>query len=101
MIEDRTYLAVTFEENQMVKNLGAKFDPDRRAWYINQFHDHAVFRDWIVSQPGTQQTQTPGTDKWCDIHGFVNIAEQVAMAKQAYKDRVDREMQEWLHRNVI
>jgi hypothetical protein len=55
-MEIRTYLAVTREENSLVKKLGAKFDVDFRRWYINQFDDSSLFRDWIVGNPKGHET---------------------------------------------
>ena len=42
-----TYLRVPYAEKAAAKELGAKWDPTERAWYVPEGRDPAVFRRWL------------------------------------------------------
>lgn len=44
---ERTYLYVPFEEKAQAKELGARWDVERKCWYIESSLDPGPFRRWI------------------------------------------------------
>ncbi|HTX24830.1 MAG TPA: DUF5710 domain-containing protein [Steroidobacteraceae bacterium] len=44
---DKIYLYVPFEEKAQVKNLGARWDGERKCWYIERGQDPVPFRRWM------------------------------------------------------
>lgn len=44
---DRTYINVLFKEKEEAKRLGAKWDKDRKSWYIPPGNDKAPFQRWM------------------------------------------------------
>lgn len=49
----RTFLKVSFAEKDQVKALGARWDPARKVWYVENVPDLARFAPWIpaLSEP--------------------------------------------------
>ena len=48
--DDRTYLAVPYEEKDEAKALGARWDPGARSWYAPAGLDLTSFSSWIPGQ---------------------------------------------------
>lgn len=48
----RTYLKTSFAEKDEVKALGARWDPARKAWYVQDVKDLAPFQRWLVGGVG-------------------------------------------------
>jgi hypothetical protein len=46
-MSDRTYLHVPFEENGRVRALGARWDFERKCWYIDERQHPGPFRCWL------------------------------------------------------
>lgn len=47
----KVYLDVNFEDNHLVKDLGAKFDMNMRSWYIYTTDEHyQKFNQWFVAE---------------------------------------------------
>lgn len=44
----KTYLAVTYAEKEDAKQLGAKWDPDQKEWYIEEDMDREPFAKWLA-----------------------------------------------------
>ena len=55
----RVYLAVTFAEKDRVKAAGARWDKERKAWFVPEGRDAAAFEAWL---PGRVQTQPKAAD---------------------------------------
>lgn len=47
MAQGSTYLTAGFRDKDKVKALGARWDPDRKAWYAPAGADLALFRAWL------------------------------------------------------
>ena len=47
LAEHKTYLALPFNENQVAKALGAKFDPQEKLWYVPEGTDLKPFEKWL------------------------------------------------------
>jgi hypothetical protein len=47
MTQDKIYLYVPFEEKAQAKNLGARWDVERKCWYIEREQDPVPFRRWM------------------------------------------------------
>ena len=43
---DRAYLEVPFAEKELVKSLGAKWDPHSYSWYVKAGDDLTPFAQW-------------------------------------------------------
>ncbi|MCW3476236.1 zincin-like metallopeptidase domain-containing protein [Limobrevibacterium gyesilva] len=48
--EDRTYLAVPYDEKDDAKALGAKWDPQAKAWYVPAGVDLEAFSPWLPAR---------------------------------------------------
>ncbi len=68
---DRTYLAVPYAENDAVRQLGAKWDHQTKAWYVPAGVDLDAFAAWLPSSESVQ------------VAGDVDPAEQFADALRA------------------
>lgn len=47
----KTYLAVPIEEKDQAKNLGARWDAARRAWFVPDGVDLSPFLEWVPGLP--------------------------------------------------
>lgn len=63
LAEDKTFLAVPFEEKNAAKKLGAKWDKDNKSWYVEKGADLNQFKDWLVDEntvvPAKQEAVSP------------------------------------------
>lgn len=41
------YIDVPFQEKDEVKALGAKWNPSRKSWYVEDYNDYLKFKKWI------------------------------------------------------
>ncbi len=61
--EDKTFIAVPFDERNDAKKLGAKWDKDNKSWYIEKGTDLNQFKEWLVDEntvvPAKQETVSP------------------------------------------
>lgn len=46
--ESRTYLTATYHQRLAVKRLGARFDRERKKWYVLPGTDLRPFRQWLL-----------------------------------------------------
>lgn len=56
----RTNLQVPFAEKDEAKRLGARWDPARRVWYVQNATDLAVFSRWLPRAADGAPMQTSG-----------------------------------------
>ena len=49
----RTNLSVPYAEKDDAKALGARWDPARKCWYIQDARDLAPFARWLAAQGGS------------------------------------------------
>jgi hypothetical protein len=61
--EEDTYLQCPYREKDLVKELGALFDAERKAWYVPEGDDLRQFRRWLPAGGAQRQQQ------WC---GYVS-----------------------------
>lgn len=63
LAEDKTFLAVPFDEKNAAKKLGAKWDKDNKSWYVEKGADLNQFKDWLVDEntvvPAKQEAVSP------------------------------------------
>ena len=45
--EKRTYIDVSYKDKEIVKLLGARYDGEKKKWYIPQGVDLKLFSNWI------------------------------------------------------
>ena len=43
----KIYIKVSFDEKDEAKKLGAKWDGDKKSWYIMSNQDKALFSKWV------------------------------------------------------
>lgn len=70
MAEGSTYLTAGFRDKDKVKALGARWDPEQRAWYAPAGADLALFRPWLPAsfdEPGELLPATVATGTELDI----------------------------------
>lgn len=56
-----TYLIAPFRDKDQVKALGARWDPDRRQWYVPAGKDLAPFAPWLPAGLPVQAHEPPST----------------------------------------
>ncbi len=66
----RINLDVPFEEKDMVKNLGAKWDHINRVWYIVNVDDLRPFWPWIKQRDNKLCNQTK--ENWDKINSVLD-----------------------------
>lgn len=61
----RVYLAVSFSEKDEAKQLGARWDRDRRQWWVNQedLAKRPGIRRWIVDKPLAADVNDPAAGR--------------------------------------
>lgn len=70
MAEGSTYLTAGFKDKDKVKALGARWDPEQKAWYAPAGADLALFRAWLPAgfdEPGELLPATVNTSTELDI----------------------------------
>lgn len=70
MSEGNTYLAASFRDKDKVKALGARWDPEQRAWYVPDGTDLALFRAWLPAgfqEPGSSLTDAVSANTELEI----------------------------------
>lgn len=55
----RTNLQVPFAEKDAAKQLGARWDPARKVWYVENKADMAPFAKWLVGGTATVPAKKP------------------------------------------
>lgn len=95
MAEGSTYLTAGFKDKDKVKALGARWDPEQRAWYAPAGADLALFRAWLPAGfegPGELLPATVATSTELDVakpkgvklsHLLAGVAQAVAEAYRA------------------
>lgn len=69
-MRDRTYLYVPFEERAEARALGARWDFQRKCWYIGALQDPGPYRRWL-----DDRTAESSREHWYSI-----VSEQAAVA---------------------
>lgn len=63
LAEDKTFLAVPFDEKNAAKKLGAKWDAENKSWYVEKGAELNQFKDWLVDEntvvPAKQEAVSP------------------------------------------
>ncbi len=61
--QDKTFIAVPYDERKDAKALGAKWDKDNKSWYVEKGADLNKFKDWLVDEntvvPAKQESISP------------------------------------------
>ncbi len=61
--QDKTFIAVPYDERKDAKALGAKWDKDNKSWYVEKGADLNTFKDWLVDEntivPAKQEAVSP------------------------------------------
>ena len=47
LVAERTYIEVPYKDKNVVKLMGARYDGEKRKWYIPQGVDKKLFSKWI------------------------------------------------------
>jgi hypothetical protein len=58
MAESRIYLNVPYAEKDAAKALGAKWDAERKKWYVPATKDSAEFAKWLSETAGIKVPST-------------------------------------------
>lgn len=59
----KIYLTVPFSEKDEVKQLGARWDNDKKQWYFFADRDETPFKKWMDSNVGTSSKTNSSTKK--------------------------------------
>lgn len=75
----KTYLEVPFKDKDEIKALGARWDKDRKAWYIDGSADKEKFAKWLSDEPEgdaggeVPEWKTLGYEDEADLLGAIDI----------------------------
>lgn len=90
---DRTYLAVPFEDKELAKGLGARWDRTHQSWFVPEGVDAAPFARWSSpdkAAPGLSPAAEEGNVERREYLAVPFDARQAAKAAGARWDRVAR-----------
>lgn len=63
LAQDKTFIAVPYDERKDAKALGAKWDAENKSWYVEKGADLNQFKDWLVDEntivPAKQEAVSP------------------------------------------
>lgn len=59
MRANKTYLNVTYAEKDAAKALGARWDPDKKKWYVPPDKELAPFAQWLVAGLNANEDTEP------------------------------------------
>jgi hypothetical protein len=62
--EERRYLVVPFMEKDSAKALGARWDPNRRQWWISLHLPVKPFARWLPAKTQAQTQQAHDKEQW-------------------------------------
>lgn len=61
--ETKTYIAVSWDDKDEAKKLGAKWDGQNKSWYVEKGQDLMPFKEWLIDEntviPAKQETVAP------------------------------------------
>ncbi len=61
--QDKTFIAVPYDERKDAKALGAKWDAENKSWYVEKGADLNTFKEWLVDEntvvPAKQESISP------------------------------------------
>lgn len=61
--QDKTFIAVPYDERKEAKTLGAKWDAENKSWYVEKGADLNKFKEWLVDEntvvPAKQEAVSP------------------------------------------
>ena len=95
-----TYLQTAFKDRESVKGLGARWDPQRKQWYVPEGRDLVPFTTWLPAEDRTalRTTESPGTALATPTKGISLsqlLAGVVQAVAQAYRSG------EWVRVEVV
>lgn len=63
LAQDKTFIAVPYDERKDAKALGAKWDAENKSWYVEKGADLNKFKEWLVDEntvvPEKQEAVSP------------------------------------------
>ncbi len=63
LAQDKTFIAVPYDERKDAKALGAKWDAENKSWYVEKGADLNKFKEWLVDEntivPAKQEAVSP------------------------------------------
>jgi hypothetical protein len=80
-VNDPVYLTTSYREMDQVRALGARFDVDRRQWYVPAGRDLAPFERWLPKQGRNTLVTTA-----VDVVQGVSLTQLMARIGQAVAD---------------
>ena len=80
----RINLAVPFAEKDEAKALGARWDPARKLWYVNDPADLDAFSRWMKDEPGIGRSDSPAAAKPAPGGAGVQARHAAKMAQSGF-----------------
>jgi phage/plasmid primase-like uncharacterized protein/antirestriction protein ArdC len=63
LAEEKTFIAVPYDERNDAKKLGAKWDVENKSWYVEKGTDLNQFKEWLIDEntvvPAKQEAVAP------------------------------------------
>jgi hypothetical protein len=80
--KDKMYLFVPFSDKDVAKTeFGAKWDPDRKSWYVVKYYSDASGKEWFYDKHGAKRPIADIPSKW-----WKDPKKKVSEAKKPKKD---------------
>ena len=88
--ESRFYLDVPYKEKEAAKELGAKWDRQKKSWYIPAMVEQTPFKKWMDRKEGNEDRQTLPSHPRREYLAVPYAARKEAKAQGAKWDTVER-----------
>lgn len=82
LYEEKTFLAVPYQEKEEAKRAGAKWDKQAKSWYAPKGADKNKLRSWSIENQELKQLSTSGIDTQASALSFKEALEQQGLILQ-------------------
>ena len=80
--EEKTFLAVPYQEKEEAKRAGAKWDKQAKSWYAPKGTDKSKLQSWSIESQETKQFTKSGIDRQTSALSFKEALEQQGLIIQ-------------------
>ena len=82
LYEEKTFLAVPYQEKEEAKRAGAKWDKQAKSWYAPKGADKSKLQSWSIESQETKQFTKSGIDRQTSALSFKEALEQQGLIIQ-------------------
>lgn len=82
LYEEKTFLAVPYQEKEEAKHAGAKWDKEAKSWYAPKGADKSKLQSWSIESQEIKQLSKSGIDTQASALSFKEALEQQGLIIQ-------------------